>query len=45
MDFQFLFTPVEHLDFIVRTIREHLWRQSCRHEGALLYCPQCGLRM
>lgn len=38
-------TPVEHLDFIVRTIREHVWRRSCTHEGALLYCPRCGARM
>lgn len=38
-------TPVEHLDFIVRAIREHLWQRSCTHGGALLYCPRCGTRM
>lgn len=38
-------TPVEHLDIIVRTIREHLWRRACTHGGALLYCPRCGARM
>lgn len=38
-------SPVEHLDVIVRTIREHLWRGSCAHSGALLYCPRCGTRM
>lgn len=37
--------PVEHLDFIVRTIREHLWQRSCTHGGALLYCPSCGTQM
>jgi hypothetical protein len=35
----------EHLDFIVRIIREHLWRRSCTHGGAFLYCPRCGARM
>jgi hypothetical protein len=38
-------TATEHLDFIVRTIREHLWQRSCTHGGGLLYCPQCGTRM
>ncbi|MEV6768152.1 hypothetical protein AB0N05_05905 [Nocardia sp. NPDC051030] len=37
-------TPVEHIDFIVRTIRDHLWQQRCDHAGSLFYCPKCGER-
>jgi hypothetical protein len=32
-------TAVEHLDFIVPTIREHPWQRSCSHGDALLYFP------
>ena len=38
-------TAVEHLQFIVRTIREHASAQGCGHDGALLFCPTCGTRM
>lgn len=37
--------PVEHIAFIVRTIRDHLWAGGCDHEGALFFCPKCGRRM
>lgn len=37
--------PVEHIAFIVRTIRDHLWGQACDHAGALFFCPSCGQRM
>jgi hypothetical protein len=37
--------PVEHIDFIVRTIRDHIWGRSCDHAGALFFCPSCGQRM
>jgi hypothetical protein len=38
-------TPVDHLAFIVRTARDHLWGEQCDHAGALFYCPVCGHRM
>lgn len=34
-----------HLEFIVHTIRDYLFAESCDHDGALFYCPQCGKRM
>jgi len=34
-----------HLEFIVRTIRDYLFAETCDHAGALFYCPQCGKRM
>lgn len=37
--------PVEHIAFIVRTIRDHLWARRCDHSGALFFCPKCGRRM
>jgi hypothetical protein len=37
-------TPVDHLAFIVTTIRDHLWARECDHAGALLFCPKCGRR-
>ncbi|MFF2082132.1 hypothetical protein ACFVVM_00045 [Nocardia sp. NPDC058176] len=37
--------PVEHLEFIVRTIRDHLWQHTCDHAGSLFYCPKCGKRI
>lgn len=37
--------PVEHLDFVVRTIRDHLGACRCDHVGALFFCPRCGRRM
>ena len=37
-------TPVDHLAFIVTTIRDHLWARECDHAGALLFCPKCGQR-
>jgi hypothetical protein len=38
-------TPVEHISFVVRTIRDYLWGAQCDHAGALFYCPKCGQRM
>ncbi|MFE6924188.1 hypothetical protein ACFVAV_24405 [Nocardia sp. NPDC057663] len=38
-------TPVDHLAFIVGTIRDYLWAGKCDHEGALFYCPRCGVRI
>jgi hypothetical protein len=38
-------TPVDHIAFIVRTIRDYLWGAQCDHAGALFYCPKCGQRM
>ena len=37
--------PVEHLSFIVDTVRTHLGQLGCAHEGAGRYCPSCGRRM
>lgn len=36
---------VDHLDFIVRAIREHIAREACPHAGAINFCPTCGARM
>ena len=33
-------TPTAHLDFIVRTIRDYLWAQSCDHAGCAVLLPQ-----
>jgi hypothetical protein len=33
---------VDHLAFVVCTIREHLTRQACAHAGAGNFCPSCG---
>ncbi len=38
-------TAVHHLEFIVRTIREHLTGIRCAHEGAGNFCPTCGARV
>ncbi len=38
-------SPVDHLAFIVTRIREHLRGEVCRHDGARLYCPDCGRRV
>jgi len=38
-------TAVKHLAFIAGTVRAHLRAESCRHEGARAYCPDCGRRM
>ena len=38
-------TPLDHLAFIVTRIREHLRGEMCRHEGARLYCADCGRRV
>ena len=45
IDTQLGATAEEHLAFIVRTIRDHLWRAQCDHAGALFFCPKCGSRM
>jgi hypothetical protein len=45
IDSQLGATPVEHIGFIVRTIRDRLWEAQCDHRGALFYCPKCGQRM
>jgi hypothetical protein len=37
--------PVDHIAFVVRTIRDHLRGVSCEHHGARLFCPDCGQRM
>jgi hypothetical protein len=44
VDSQLGTTPVDHLAFIVTTIRDHLWERECDHTGALLFCPKCGQR-
>jgi hypothetical protein len=36
---------VEHLEFIVRTIREHITGETCPHLGAINFCPACGARV
>jgi hypothetical protein len=37
--------PVDHIAFVVRTIRDHLRGAGCEHHGARLFCPDCGQRM
>jgi hypothetical protein len=36
--------PVDHIAFVVRTIRDHLRGVGCEHYGARLFCPDCGRR-
>ena len=36
--------PVDHIAFVVRTVRDHLRRVGCEHHGAWLFCPDCGQR-
>lgn len=36
---------VEHLSFIVDTVRAHLAQTVCTHPNAERYCPACGLRI
>jgi hypothetical protein len=36
--------PVDHIAFVVRTIRDHLRGVGCEHHGARLFCPDCGQR-
>jgi hypothetical protein len=36
--------PVDHVAFVVRTIRDHLRGVGCEHHGARLFCPDCGRR-
>lgn len=36
--------PAKPLRVAVDTVRAHLARRSCRHEGARAFCPDCGLR-
>ncbi len=36
--------PVDHIAFIIRTIRDHLRGVGCEHQGARLFCPDCGQR-
>ena len=38
-------TAIERLDFVVRTVRQHLWRRQCDHLGALFFCSKCGVEM
>jgi len=38
-------TAVDHIDFIVRKIRDHVWGLTCDHFGSLFFCPKCGQRM
>lgn len=37
-------TDLDHLEFIVRTIREHVTGETCPHVGAIVFCPTCGVR-
>lgn len=45
IDTQLGTSPIDHITFIVRTIRDHLFAQQCAHPGALFFCPACGTRM
>lgn len=36
--------PVDHISFVVRTVRDHVRGVSCEHRGARLFCPDCGQR-
>jgi hypothetical protein len=38
-------TAIERLDFVVRTVRQHMWRRQCDHLGALFFCSKCGVEM
>lgn len=37
-------TDLDHLEFIVRTIQEHVTGETCPHVGAIVFCPTCGVR-
>lgn len=37
--------PVDHAEFIVRTIRNELRRRHCDHAVAASFCPACGMHM
>lgn len=37
-------TALDHLEFIVRTIREHITGETCPHADAIVFCPTCGAR-
>ncbi|MDQ2738603.1 MAG: hypothetical protein M3Y35_08330 [Actinomycetota bacterium] len=37
-------TDLARLEFIVRTIREHISGETCPHVGAIAFCPTCGVR-
>ncbi|MFE6237627.1 hypothetical protein [Cellulosimicrobium sp. NPDC057862] len=43
--FRFKDSPLSRLRFVVDSVREHVMRQSCSHDGAGRYCPMCGARM
>lgn len=38
-------SPIDHIEFIVRTVRTELRHRACNHAGAKLFCPECGTRM
>lgn len=38
-------SPIDHISFIVSTIRDYFWARDCDHSGAFLFCPKCGVRM
>lgn len=38
-------SAVDHLDFMVTAVRQHLWARQCDHAGALFFCPKCGAAM
>jgi hypothetical protein len=38
-------TAPDRLEFIVRTIREHIVGERCPHHGAISFCPTCGARV
>jgi hypothetical protein len=36
--------PIDHIAFVIQTIRDHLRGAGCEHRGARLFCPDCGQR-
>jgi hypothetical protein len=36
--------PVDHIAYVVLTIRDYLRRSDCGHHRARLFCPDCGQR-
>lgn len=35
-------SALDHISFIVRTIRDHLWAEQCDHLGAVSFVPSAG---
>jgi len=38
-------SAIDHLTFIVQTVRDHITREACTHPGAGRFCPDCGTRV